>query len=173
MGATGRNISKSTLEALDGQSLAAHLTREMLITNGAKVGATAGATVAAASNTGVMATVAAGSTAATIVVRLNNLPVGAKIRAFRVYGQIESGGNVATVDAALWKVTLAAADPVEAAVSGAGITQVSVTADAVLNATKTGLSEEIAVATGYYLLITVTTGASTDVQLAGVGVTIY
>lgn len=173
MGATGRNIGKGALEAIGGHSLVEHLSREVLYTNGAKVGATAGATVGAADDSGVMATVAAGSTNATIVFRLNNLPVGAQIRGFRVYGQIESGGNAVTVDAKLRKVTLAAADPTEADVSGAAITQVSVTADAILNATKTGLSEVIATATGYYILITVTTGASCDVQIAGVGLSVY
>lgn len=133
-----------------------------------KVGTTAGFTVRAANNTD-YATVAASQTAATFVLPLNGLNVGDKIEAFSLIGQIESAGNTVTVDANLRKSTAVAADPTDASIDS--ITQLSVTADTAMSEsnTKKTLStpETIVAGVNYYLLITVTTAASTDVVLQG------
>lgn len=136
----------------------------------AKVGATAGCAVAAGTNVGRMATCPASQSAVTLVVILDGLRVGDTITAFRIAGQIESAGNTVTVDADLRKLTTAAADLTDASV--ATITQVSVTADTILNATKTGLSSVVGNNERYYILITVTTGAATDVDFSHVSVTV-
>lgn len=138
----------------------------------AKVGAGAGAVVAAASNVGLV-TVPASQTAATIVLPLPCFKVGSIITAFSLIGQIESAGGTVTVDADLRKHTAAAADVADASVGA--ITQVSVTADTALssaNAAKTDLAEAVWEDETYYLLVTITTGASTDVALQGAVITV-
>ena len=88
-------------------------------------------------------------------------------------GQIESGGNAVTVDVSLRKMTAAAADVTDAAV--ASMTQLSVTADTIMstsNTAITGQTEVVGADETFYLLITVTTGASTDIALQGAVVTV-
>lgn len=137
----------------------------------AKAGATAGWVVAGASDT-CLATLPAGSTASTMVMPIA-LPLGCTITGFYLTGQIESGGNTATLDADLRKHTAAAADVADASVGT--ITQLSVTADAIVssaNAGVTGLSEVVAADETFYVLITGTTGVATDIALQGLAVVI-
>lgn len=136
---------------------------------GAKVGAGAGWTVGAAANI-YQATMAAGQTAGTLVIPVGGLKVGDTITAFSVYGQIESAGNGVTVDADLRAQTNVAADPTDASIGA--ITQVSVTADTAMAAAKTGLTETVAATKAYYILVTATTGASTDIRLLGYTLTV-
>lgn len=145
-----------------------------LITTGAKEGATGTVVVGAGVDDASLFTVAASQTAATAVVPITGLEVGEIITGFHLIGQVESGGNTATVDAALYSITAAAADLSTGAVSGAAITQVSVAADTALtsaNAGVSGLSVTVAADTTYFVLITVTTAAATDVDMAGVAIT--
>lgn len=134
-----------------------------------KVGATAGWTVAAANDTGLMGTVAASQTAATLVVPLTNLHIGDVITGFGVNAQIESAGGAVTLDCALRKMTGADADYTDASV--ATMTQISVTADDSFNGvstgTKTGISETVTAGVKYYMLLTATTAGSTDIALGG------
>lgn len=133
-----------------------------------KAGAGAGFTTA--NNTG-NARVPASQTAATFTLPITGLKLGDTITAFKVVAQIESAGNTATLDADLRRLTNVAADPTDASLGA--ITQVSVTADTAVASSKTLDTAEV-LATGemVYLLVTVTTAASTDVQFAGVEVTI-
>lgn len=140
-----------------------------------KVGATAGFAVGGgAVNTGLMATCPAGQTASTLVVPLSGvLNVGETITAVHLVGQIESAGNTVTIDVDLRKMTAAAADVVDASV--ATMTQISVTADTIIssaNSTIGSLTEVVAADETFYLKITVTTGASTDIALQGVVLTV-
>lgn len=148
--------------------------QKRIINGFSKVGATAGWTVGGgAVNTGLLATMAAGGTASTLVVPINGLKVGDTITAFHLIGQIESGGNTVTVDAALRKHTAAAADVADASVGA--ITQLSVTADTIMSASNTekaSLEEVVAADESFYVLITATTGASCDIALQGVAVTV-
>ncbi len=142
----------------------------MTINTGAKVGATAGWTLGGgAVNTGLTATLGASLTAATLVVPIAGLHVGAKITAFSVVGQIESAGNTVTLDADLRKMTTAAGDVTDASVGA--ITQISKTADYAIADSKTGLSETVAADETFYVLLTGTTGSSTDIALQGITVT--
>lgn len=137
----------------------------------AKVGATSGWVVGAADNLS-LATCPAGKTASTLVVPVAGLKLGNVITAFNLVGQIESGGNVATVDVQLRKLTAAAADVVDSLV--ASMTQLSVTADTAMtsaNTSKSGLSETVVEGAVYYLLITVTTAAATDIALQAAEIT--
>lgn len=120
---------------------------------------------AVGNNTGV-ATVAASQSAGKFVIPLFGLNAGDKITGFKVVAQIESAGGTVTLDADLRKETNAAADPTDASVGA--ITQVSVTADTAVAASKTGLAEVVASGTHYYVLLTATTAASTDIQLLGI-----
>lgn len=137
--------------------------------NEARVGATAGF-VLGAIDTGVMATVAASQAAGTLVVPISGLTVGDTITAMTVHAQIESGGNVVTIDGDLRNIDNTAADPVDASVGN--ITQVSVTADTAVAQQVTGLSHVVLATDSYYVLVTVTTNASTDVQLININVTV-
>ena len=143
------------------------------IAAGAKVGTTAGCVVAAADNKNSLARCPASQTAATLVVPITGLRVGWIITGYYLVGQIESGGNTATVDAAMRKQTTAAADLTDGAVTNGAITQVSVTADTIIssaNAGVTGVSDTIGADETFYVLITITTAASTDVDLQAVNV---
>ena len=139
----------------------------------AKIGAGAGFAVDAADNKNSLARCPASQTAATLVVPLS-VRVGDVLTGYYLVGQIESAGGIVTVDAALRKQTAAAADLTDAAVTSGGITQLSVTADTIISATNagvTGLAVTVAANETYYVLITVTTAASTDVDLQSVNLT--
>jgi hypothetical protein len=139
-----------------------------------KVGATAGWTVGGgAVNTGLTATMAAGQTAGTLVVPISGLKVGDTITSFHLIGQVESAGNNVTIDADLRKLTAAAADVADASVGA--ITQLVVAVDTILSATNTNkasLTEVVAADETFYVLLTATTTASTDIALQGVAVTV-
>lgn len=143
---------------------------ERQVANRAKVGTTAGWTVGAANNLPYMGTVAASQTNSTLVVPVDNLKVGDTITGFKVAAQIESAGNTVTLDADLRAVTNVAAEPTDASVGA--ITQVSVTADTAVAASKTGLTEVVAANKSYYVLLTATTAASTDIILLGLTTTV-
>jgi hypothetical protein len=130
----------------------------------AKVGSAAGWVVGAATNLPYVATMAASQTAGTLVIPLDGLKIGDTITGFRIVAQVESAGNAVTIDAALRAVTNVAAEPTDALI-GAGMTQVSVTADTAVSATKTGLAETVTSGKSYYLLITASTLGSTDIIL--------
>lgn len=134
---------------------------------GAKIGSAAGFTVGAASDI-FAATCSASQTAAKLVIPIGALKVGSTITAFGLLGQIESGGNNVTVDADLRVSTGAASDFADASVST--MTQVSVNADSLIDSSddKTGLSETTAQDDMYYIVVTVTTNASCDVDIRGV-----
>jgi hypothetical protein len=148
--------------------------QKRIISGYSKVGATAGWTVGGGGvNTGLTATMAAGGTAATLVVPVTGLKVGDTITGFHLIGQIESAGNTATLDADLRKHTAAAADPADASVGA--ITQISVTADTAItsaNSTKESLTEVVAADETFYVLLTGTTAASTDIALQGIAVVV-
>jgi hypothetical protein len=136
----------------------------------AKVGATAGWVVGASDNTS-LATCPESQTAATLVMPLKvPLKVGDTITGFSIVGQIESAGGAVTLDANLRSITSAAADVVDASVGS--ITQIGVTADAIVKAEKVGLTEIVAANKSYYVLITATTAATTDIALMGITITI-
>lgn len=137
----------------------------------AKAGTTAGWTLAAADNLGLMATMAASQTAGTLVVPITGLKVGDTITAFSVVGQIESAGGAVTLDADLRILTAAAADVTDASIGS--ITQVSVTADAIVSASKTLVTPEVVAADEtFYVLLTGTTAVLTDIALQGVTITV-
>lgn len=136
-----------------------------------KVGATAGF-VTGGVDKGIV-TCPASQTASTFVVPVTGLRPGYTIKSFFLIGQVESAGNTATVDADLRKLTRAAAGHSDASVGA--ITQVSCTADTALsstNAAKSGLSEVVAEGETFYVLVTVTTAASTDVELLSIGLVV-
>jgi hypothetical protein len=145
--------------------------QQRIINTEAKVGATAGWVLGGgAVDTGLMATLPAAQTASTLVVPIPGIKVGDTITSFQVNGQIESGGNAATLDADLRKMTAVAAGSTDASVGA--ITQVSVTADTKVAAAKTGLTEVAAVDENFYVLLTGTTAAATDVELVNISITV-
>lgn len=136
-----------------------------------KVGATAGFVTGGADNA--MVTCPASQTGSTFVVPVVGLKPGYTVTGFHLMGQIESAGGAVTVNAALKKITVAAAGSVHATVGS--MTQVSASADTALssaNAAKSGLSEVVAEGETFYVLVTVTTAASTDIELNAIGVTV-
>jgi hypothetical protein len=134
----------------------------------AKVGATAGWVVGAADNLGYMATLPASQTGSTLVIPIDGLKVGDTILGYWLVGQVESSGNTVTLDCNLRKLTATAAEPVDTSVSS--MTQISVTADTKVDAVLrqvTGGTEVVGQDETFYLLVTGTTAASTDVILMG------
>lgn len=144
--------------------------QERIFNTHAKIGGSAGAAVNEADDLAYLATVPASQTAATIVVPLPGLKVGDIITAFKVNGQVESLGNAVTVDADLRKHTAAAAEPAD--VSVGTITQVSESADAIVAAAKSALTEVVATDETFYVLLTVTTLSDTDFVLLSIGLTV-
>jgi hypothetical protein len=134
-----------------------------------KAGTTAGWVVAAGANL-YEATLPQSQTASTLVVPIVGLKVGWTITGFKSEAQIESAGGVVTLDADLRKLLNTAADPVDSSIGA--ITQVSVTADTASEAAKTGLSEVVTAGSRYYVLVTGTTAATTDVRFLGITVTV-
>lgn len=110
---------------------------------------------------------AASQTAATLVIPLK-LRQGDIIKSFKVSGQGESAANAYTVDADLRATTAAAADLSDASIGA--ITQISKSADYLIADEKTGLSHTVISGNSYYVLVTVTTAANTDIDLQGVEV---
>jgi hypothetical protein len=147
----------------------ARTSQEYQLSGPPKVGGTAGWTVAGATNL-YEATLPASQTGSKLIVPIRGLKVGWTITAFKVVLQIESAGNTVTIDADLRKLTNAAADPADASVGA--ITQVSAIADTAVAAEKTGLSEVVAATEWFYVEITGTTAASTDVRFLGIAVTV-
>lgn len=134
-----------------------------------KAGATEGFVVTGV-NKG-LATCPASQTAATLVIPITGLNIGDKVTAFKITGQVESAGQTATVDADLRKITAAAAGSADASIGA--ITKISKTADYEIADSKTlATAETLASGECLYLLVTVTTGSSTDIELAGVELTI-
>lgn len=156
----------------EGISLLTRVNRKKVVNAAgqAKVGATAGFVVAAASNIGLV-TCPASQTGSTLVIPLPHLAVGDTITGFHLVGQIESAGGAVTIDADLRKHTAAAADVADASVGA--ITQLAVTADTIMssaNTRKADLAEVVGADETFYVLVTVTTAGSTDVALQGVAV---
>lgn len=134
-----------------------------------KVGATAGWVINAANNTAIMATLPASRTANTMVLRLDHLGVGEVIEGFYPVGQVESGGNNASLTVELRKHTAAAADVLDATVVSTG--SVTYAADTALTRITQAVDDlDIVVQDNesYYFLITGTTAASTDFALQGI-----
>lgn len=156
--------------ALTLSSTVTRTAQKRIFKGGWKAGATAGWVIDGATDTH-LATCPASKTGSTLLVPISGLKVGDTITAFNLIGQIESAGNGVTVDAALYKQTAAAADVSESSLGA--ITQVSVTADAIISASKTLATAEVVGADEtFYILITATTGASCDIALQGVSVTV-
>ncbi len=139
---------------------------------GAKVGQTAGWVVNDAVDGASLAKCPGGQTSATLVVPLSGLPLGRKLTGYTVRGQVDSSGDTGTLDAALYKATVAEGGITDAAVTTGAITQVVATADAVVAAAVTGLVETLAAGASYYLLLTATTEAFADFNLSSVDVTL-
>lgn len=145
---------------------------EKILYQDGKVGATAGWTVRAAADTW-MATVAASQTAGTLVIPFAGLRVGDLITGYHLLGQIDSGGNAVTLDAALYEFVPAVAASAASALSGTSMTQVSVTADTKLdvNNTEKKLTEanwiEVQQDRTLFALLTATTLGTTDIELLG------
>lgn len=167
-----------TVEVVGAATLSSTVTRAsqtILIQAGglAKVGATAGWVVAGAADTSLV-TCPASQTASTLVVPVPKLKAGDTITSFYLVGQIESAGNAVTVDADLRKQTAAAADVTDASIGA--ITQLSVTADTIMSSSNTAktlaTAEVVGADENFYILITATTGASTDIALMGVAVVV-
>lgn len=149
------------------------LAQKRILNTGAKIGAGAGWALGAAANTALLGTVPASQTAATLVIPIPGLKVGDVITAFHLIGQIESGGEAVTVDAELRKHTAVAADVSDALV--ASMTQLSVIADTAMgsaNTSKSAIAETVGADETFYLLLTVTTLADTDVALQGIAITV-
>lgn len=138
----------------------------------AKVGATAGWVITGGTDK-LHATLPASQTGSTLVIPVTGLNVGDTITAWSLNGQVESAGGNVTMTVALRKQTNAAADNTDASVSSD--TSGTLVADTILSVTNvgaTGLIEVVAADTAYYILVTATTAASTDIDVTHATVTV-
>jgi len=138
----------------------------------AKLGSTgAGWTIGAADDLS-LATLAASQTAEIMIIPITvPLRVGDTITAWTINGQIDSAGNAATLDGKLYKHTEATAGGSATAV-GSGMTQLSKTADYKVANGESSLTEVVAADESFFLLVTGTTGSTTDIEIAGITVTV-
>lgn len=137
----------------------------------AKIGGTAGWVLGGgAINTGLMATLPASQTASKLIVPIPVVKAGDVIVGFHLSGQIESAGATATLDADLRRHVAAAADPTDTSLGA--ITQIVATAQKKLdrsNSRKILAAPELVTQDAtYYVVLTGTTAALTDLALMGV-----
>lgn len=147
--------------------------QKRILTVGAKVGATSGWVVNAADNKNSLARCPASQSASTLIIPLNGLKVGDTITAVHLVGQIESAGGAVTLDVDLRKQLAAAADLVDSSI--ATMTQLAVAADTIIssvNSSIAGQAQVVAVDETYYLKLTATTAASTDIDLQSAAVVV-
>ena len=138
---------------------------------GAKLGSSGAGWVLAAADDLPLATLPQSQTAEIIIIPIHiPLKVGWTITAFALNGQIESAGGAVTLDADLRKVTEAAAGYADASVGT--ITQIAQTADYKVVDSKASLAEVVAADEWYYLKITGTTAATTDIEISGYSITV-
>ena len=150
----------------EGFDIIRRVDQQYIITSGAKLGGTAGGAVDAANDKGSLFSVPASQTASTIVVKIPALKAGWIITGMGVIGQAESAGGALTVDANLRAQTAVAAGNTDASI--ASITQIAKTADYLINDEVASLSHTVIDTEAYYILCTVTTAASTDVDMLSV-----
>lgn len=144
--------------------------RTLQISTRPKVGATAGWTLDPATDLPYLALLPASQSGSTLIVRIDGLDIGDIITGFRVIAQIESAGGAVTLDGDLRATTNVAAEPTDASIGT--ITQVSVTADTAVSQVKTGLAEIVTSGKSYYLKLTGTTAAATDIILQACEITV-
>jgi len=138
---------------------------------GAKVGASGEGWVINAADSKCLATLPASQTAENMVIPITvPLKVGYTITGFSIIGQIESAGGTVTLDADLRKHTAATTNVADASVGT--ITQLSVTEDTQILSGKSGLNEAVANNETFYVVITGTTAASTDIAIQGITLTV-
>ncbi len=114
-------------------------------------------------------TLDASQSGSTFVVPLP-VKIGDIITGFTITGQIESAGMTVTIDADLRATTAVSGGSTDASIGS--ITQISKTADYQINDTKSGLSHTVITGNTYYVLVTGTTGITTDVELLSIEVTV-
>lgn len=135
--------------------------QEYQVGPGARIGASAGWLIPAGNLQNY--TLPAGETStATLVIPISGQKIGWEITGFKVVCQIESAGNTVELDAELRKTTTVAAGNSDASVGA--IVGINVTADTAIATVKTGLSEVVTADTTYYILLSGTTAASTDID---------
>lgn len=108
----------------------------------------------------------ASQTAATMTIPIN-INVGYTLIGFKIHGQIDSAGNTATLDADLRKTTAAVGGTTDESLGA--ITQLSKTADYLINEEKTLATPNVTVSgSSYFILVTATTAATTDIEVNAV-----
>lgn len=117
-------------------------------------------------------TLPASQTSEVLLVTIPGLQVGDVLVDVGVVGQIESAGNTVSGTLSLRRTTVAAADHTDAEVANDTI---SVTADTAISKANLGVlsqTEVVAADEIFYVTITMTTAASTDVALSGLSITV-
>lgn len=137
-----------------------------------KAGAGAGWVVTGANDC--LARLPASQTSATLVIPLTDVKVGDTLQGVGLVGQVESAGNNVSMTMSVRKSTAAAADFTDAEL--ANDTSGTLTADTLLGTSGTdvsvaSLADTLAEGELFYVLITATTAAATDIALAGLLVT--
>ncbi len=170
-GAIDANSTSNFQGAATFQASIIRTAQEFIINSGGRPGSGAGwLTTGTAANLFNYTLPASKTTTATLVIPVSGIHVGDTITGWKLVGQIESAGNTVLVSGDLRKITTAAGANVDASVGA--ITRISVTADTAVAQAATGLTEVAAANESFYVLVSATTTASTDIDLQGVTVTV-
>jgi len=139
---------------------------------GSKLGSAGAGWVLDAADDLLLATLPAEQTSEIIIVPITvPLKVGSIITGFSINGQIESAGGAVTVDASINKMTAAAGDFTTASIGA--IAQVAKTADyKIIDANSAITAETVAADETFFVKITGTTAATTDVAIGGITITV-
>lgn len=132
------------------------------------VGVTAGFELAAVYDA-MVAVVQESTAAATLVIPVSPIRVGASIVSFAIAGAltVASGSDPATVDAVLWRMPSSGV-----AVNLGAITQVALTESAAFTPSKTLTAPHTVLAgNSYYIVVTATTGANESILISTASVT--
>lgn len=137
----------------------------------AKVGATAGWVVTGSTNK-LHATLPASQTNATLVIPIEGLYIGDRIRRVELNGQVESAGGNVTCTMSVRKQTNAAADNSDAEICTDDVG--TLTADTLVGSGLCAATcdEPVIEGVAYYVLLTATTAGSTDIDATHLTVTI-
>lgn len=137
----------------------------------AKAGSTAGWTVNAGNNLGTLATMAAGGTNSTLVVRIDGLHIGDTITGISAYASCVSTGNVCSLVGNLRKLVFAAsASATDSSIASTNTG--SVVTSTAMTITVTGQTEVVAAGSSYYILFTGNTGTGSTIELDSIEFTV-
>ena len=164
-----RTIAASSTEIIPGANRS--ITIIDTTGGGVKVGATAGWNIDSVTGNIGHFVLLQSNTNSTAVVPIFGLEIGETLTGVALQGQAESAGGTVTLTMSVRKLTTAAADVTDTQLGTITLAVTEDTRYSSANMAVTGLAETLAEGETVYVLLTGTTAASTDIDIAGISVT--